>query len=100
MKKIVLLCSAGMSTSMLVKKMREAAEDEAFECEINAYSLSDAEKEGSSADIVMLGPQVRFQEKKIQTLLPDKKVTSIDMTDYGTMNGKKVLETAIKLMEE
>ena len=30
MKKIVLLCSAGMSTSMLVKKMRAAAADEGF----------------------------------------------------------------------
>ena len=29
MKKIILLCASGMSTSMLVKKMQEAAEAEA-----------------------------------------------------------------------
>ena len=36
MKKIVLLCSAGMSTSMLVKKMQAAAEAENYACE-NVY---------------------------------------------------------------
>lgn len=100
MKKIVLLCSAGMSTSMLVAKMREAAKKETTGYEIHAYPLTDAKKEGETADVVLLGPQVRFQEKKIQELLPNKKVATIDMLDYGTMNGEKVLDSAIQLMEE
>ena len=40
MKKIVLLCASGMSTSMLVKKMQEAAKAENYECEISAYSAA------------------------------------------------------------
>ena len=39
MKKIVLLCSAGMSTSMLVKKMQAAAAEENYACEIAAYPM-------------------------------------------------------------
>ena len=42
MKKIILLCAAGMSTSMLVKKMQEAAAAENFECEIAAYPTAEA----------------------------------------------------------
>ena len=42
MKKIILLCAAGMSTSMLVKKMQEAAASESFECEIAAYPTAEA----------------------------------------------------------
>ena len=42
MKKIVLLCSAGMSTSMLVKKMQAAAEAENYACEIAAYPMAEA----------------------------------------------------------
>ncbi|TOG57475.1 PTS sugar transporter subunit IIB, partial [Vibrio parahaemolyticus] len=34
MKKILLCCSAGMSTSMLVKKMEQAAEIKGIECKI------------------------------------------------------------------
>ena len=41
MKKIILLCAGGMSTSMLVKNMQKAAADEGFECEIAAYPQAD-----------------------------------------------------------
>ena len=33
MTKIVLLCAAGMSTSALVRKMKDAAKAEGYECE-------------------------------------------------------------------
>ena len=36
MKKILLVCSAGMSTSLLVNKMRDAAKECGEEVEINA----------------------------------------------------------------
>ena len=37
MKKILLCCSAGMSTSLLVTKMEAAAKEQGVECRINAY---------------------------------------------------------------
>ncbi|MEF1308445.1 PTS sugar transporter subunit IIB, partial [Vibrio owensii] len=40
MKKILLCCSAGMSTSMLVKKMEQAAEKQGIECKIDALSVN------------------------------------------------------------
>ena len=36
MKKILLVCSAGMSTSLLVNKMKDAAKSSGEEVEINA----------------------------------------------------------------
>lgn len=35
MTKIVLLCAAGMSTSALVRKMKDAAKAEGYECDIS-----------------------------------------------------------------
>lgn len=99
MKKIMLFCNAGMSTSMLVTKMREAAANQNYECEINAYPLSDAEKIGNQADCVLLGPQVRYELKRIQGLLTVP-VDAVDPTAYGLMNGSKVLEQAKKMMGE
>ena len=40
MRKIILLCSAGMSTSMLVKKMQEAAKAQNYDCSIAAFPFS------------------------------------------------------------
>lgn len=94
--KIVLICSAGMSTSLLVNKMQKAAAEQGIEADIAAYPEAEVTKVGGDADIILLGPQVRFELKKIRGLFPDKPVEVIDMKDYGMMNGKKVLADTIK----
>lgn len=99
MKNIVLFCAAGMSTSLLVEKMRTAAKELAYDCTINAYSLSEMNEKGPGADCVLLGPQVRYQKEKVVEALPGKPVAVIDMRLYGMMKGKEVLQDAIKLME-
>ncbi|WP_440894691.1 PTS sugar transporter subunit IIB [Amphibacillus sp. Q70] len=95
MRKIVLMCNAGMSTSILVNKMREEAKKSGYNCQIDAYPVNQAQEEAKDADIVLLGPQVRFEQKRIQSKL-DCPVSVIDMSAYGMANGKKVLEDAKK----
>lgn len=98
MKNIVLFCAAGMSTSMLVNKMRASAEAEGYECEINAYSLTQVAAEGPAADMVLLGPQVAYNLAKVKAQLPGKPVETIDMMAYGMMDGKKVLDQVKKAL--
>lgn len=98
MKKIVLVCAAGMSTSLLVNKMRAAAADAGYDCDINAYPVKEAAEAGKDADVVLLGPQVRYNLAKVKEQCPHCPVESIDMTAYGMMDGKKVLESARKAM--
>ncbi|MBF4694457.1 PTS sugar transporter subunit IIB [Fusibacter ferrireducens] len=100
MKNIVLFCAAGMSTSLLVKKMEKAAEQEGFECKIAAHSLNELKTYGPDADIVLLGPQVRYNLDKVKTELPEKLVVVIDMKQYGMMDGKGVLEMVHKTLGE
>lgn len=100
MKKIVLLCASGMSTSMLVKKMQEAAKVENFACEIAAYSAAEAVEKAFDADVVLLGPQIRFSKNKIASELPGVPVDAIDMRMYGRMDGKGALAFAKKLMKD
>lgn len=99
MKNIVLFCAAGMSTSLLVTKMEAAAREQGFECKIAAHSLNELETYGHDADVVLLGPQVRYQQDKVRAALPDKPIAVIDMRLYGMMKGKEVLEEAKKLMK-
>ncbi|MDD5845041.1 MAG: PTS sugar transporter subunit IIB [Olsenella sp.] len=92
MTNIMLFCAAGMSTSLLVQKMQKAAADEGYEEAISAHPVSEVERCGQDADIILLGPQVRFEVERIQKLFPDKHVQAIDMLDYGMMNGKHVID--------
>ena len=104
MKKIMLVCSAGMSTSLLVTKMEQAAEKVGDEVEIFALPMSDGINRLSTVDCVLLGPQVRFNLAKIKEeaakVNPGLPVDVIDMKDYGMMNGEKVYNYAKKLMDE
>ena len=99
MKKIVLLCASGMSTSVLVNKMKEAAAAENFDCSIEAFSVSEAATKAAGADCVLLGPQIRFQQKKVTELLKGTPVDVIDMRMYGRMDGKGVLDFARSMLE-
>ena len=47
---------------------------------------------------MLLGPQVRFLEGKMKGIADGKPVAVIDMMAYGSMNGEKVLEQALKLL--
>lgn len=101
-KTIMLVCSAGMSTSLLVSKMQEAAKKREFEADIFAVSASEADSNLSekSVDVLLLGPQVRYMKSQFEKKLADRgiPVDVIDMSDYGRMNGEKVLTTAEELI--
>ena len=104
MKQILLVCSAGMSTSLLVTKMEKAAAAMGDEVEIFALPISEGEKRVGDVDCILLGPQVRFNLGKIKEeaakVNPGLPVDVIDMKDYGMMNGEKVYNYAKKLMDE
>ncbi len=57
-KHIYLFCSAGMSTSLLVSKMRAQAEKYEVPVIIEAYPETLAGEKGPEADVVLLGPQI------------------------------------------
>ena len=98
--KILLVCCAGMSTSMLVQRMDKAAKVKGVQATIDAVPATQVQKVINDFDIVMLGPQVRTQKKNIEALANGKPVVLIYMRDYGMMNGEKVLDFAIKTIEE
>lgn len=98
--KILLVCCAGMSTSMLVQRMDKAVKAKGVDATIDAVPATQVNKVINDFDIVMLGPQVRTQKKSIEELANGKPVVLIDMRDYGMMNGEKILDFAIKTIEE
>ncbi|SLM64430.1 PTS sugar transporter subunit IIB [Dickeya aquatica] len=104
MKRIVLACSAGMSTSLVVTKMEKEAAARGMEYQIYAIPEQNLRDElqtyGNDIIAVLLGRQVRFK------LTENKKLTDeyhipiavIDSVAYGTLNGAKVLDQALSLV--
>lgn len=101
MESILLVCNAGMSTSLLVTKMKSYAENQGKNVKIEAVSLdaADAYVGNEDVDVVLFGPQVRFSVPQFQEKHPDLKVDVISMQDYGMMNGEKVFQQAEKVVE-
>ncbi|PWC13902.1 PTS sugar transporter subunit IIB [Brenneria corticis] len=105
MKRIVLACSAGMSTSLVVTKMEREATARGLDFKIYAIAEQELRDElqehGNEIIAVLLGPQVRFK------LSENKKLTDgyhipiavIDSVAYGTLNGGKVLDQALSLVD-
>ncbi|WP_297990983.1 PTS sugar transporter subunit IIB [Anoxybacillus sp.] len=100
MRKILLACSSGMSTSLLVTKMQAYAKEMGDDVKIWAVGQEKAKEEMAKADIVLIGPQMSFLKAELQN--EAKKygipVEVIDMVAYGLADGKKVYEQAIQLM--
>ena len=98
-KTIMLVCAAGMSTSMLVRKMIDAAEQTKANVKIFAASAADAKDKlaAEHPDVLLLGPQVRYLEGDFKAALSIP-VAVINMSDYGLMKGDRVLQTALDLM--
>ena len=98
MKHILLVCASGMSASLMVKRMKTAAQEQGFECTIEAVGNAYVREKRGSIDILMVGPQLRFSYDALVKEFPGIPVVLIDMLAYGKIDGKKVLEDAKKAM--
>lgn len=101
-KTIMLICSAGMSTSMLVKRMQKAAEEKGANYNIFAVSLSEYKEkiETEKIDAILLGPQIGYAKDDLLKENYDFPIDVIDMMTYGQFNGEKVLKMAEDMIEE
>lgn len=102
MYKIMLCCSAGMSTSLLVTKMKEAAAERELPVKIDAYSVAEFGEQVGQYQVVLLGPQVKYMLDDLQEKAKDYHVTVdvINMADYGMQKGTNVLDQALSLIDD
>ncbi|CAM3221609.1 PTS sugar transporter subunit IIB [Streptobacillus ratti] len=100
MLKILLICTAGMSTSFLVEKMKKEAETRNLEVQITAIPEASSDEFVGKVDVVLLGPQIKYLENDIKDKFGETPVGVINMMDYGMMKGDKVLDYALSMIEK
>ncbi|MEI4829917.1 PTS sugar transporter subunit IIB [Bacillus sp. FJAT-53711] len=96
---ILLCCAAGMSTSLLVTKMEKVAQAQGIEAKIWAVPGSEVRNHIDEADVLLLGPQVRYLLPKMKELCKEKgiPVDVIQSVHYGLCNGEAVLQAALSM---
>ena len=85
MAKVLLVCGAGMSTSILMKKLQKYAADNGRELTIAARGAEAAPEVASDYDCILVGPQIGYRKDAIaqECGLP---AAVIPPQDYGIGN--------------
>ncbi|MCR2044410.1 PTS sugar transporter subunit IIB [Anaerosalibacter massiliensis] len=101
MYEVLVLCSAGMSTSMLVEKIKKEIEKKEVNLNIQAVSITEGKFliKKEEYDLLLLGPQVAFMKEQMEHLVNGKcPVRVINSTDYGMMNADNVLTSIMETL--
>lgn len=99
--KILLVCAVGMSTSLVVNKMKKALGPDEQDWIIEAKPAERFKDEFKKFDVVLLGPQIRFKKDEFQKMASEHNIPVgiINSVDYGLANGQKILNFAKELYE-
>lgn len=96
--KILVVCNAGMSSSILVQKVRNYGKTIGEEVHIKSESSSFLSSEVGKWDVCLVGPQLMFAVEQVKSIL---KIPTevVDMRIYAVADGKGAFEQAKKLYE-
>lgn len=99
MKSVIVVCEAGITTSLMVVKLKELAEEK--KKSINIYSKGTEEGldyvKDSETDVVLLGPQIHHKVEEYEEVT-DAKVLKISVNDYNNMNVYSIFEQLEKVI--
>ncbi|QGZ97521.1 PTS sugar transporter subunit IIB [Mycoplasma sp. NEAQ87857] len=101
--KILLICSGGMSTFMLI----QALEKEAKKLNINNFSAdaigaNEIDEYDKDFDILLVAPQIKHKFEQMQEIASsrNKKIYQISMAEYSPLGTNKLLTNIAKVLEE
>ncbi|NBJ69495.1 MULTISPECIES: PTS sugar transporter subunit IIB [Clostridia] len=96
---ILLVCNAGMSSSILVDKMNKAAAAQNLDVVVEARSNNAINEEVGKWDICLVGPQIIYAVDSIKATLGIP-VAAVEPRTYAMANGEEALKQAFKMHEE
>ncbi len=89
--KILLVCAGGASTSILMKKMMNYAEQQGIDLEIQAKGMMEYEDVAKDFDLILLGPQISYKQEDIKAQ-SQKPVAVIKPYDYAIGNAENIFK--------
>lgn len=96
--KILVVCNAGMSSSILVKKIKDYAQSQQIEATVRAVSSSSISDEIGNWDVCLVAPQIMYAVDEVKGTLKIP-TAAVEMRTYAISDGKGAFEQAQKLMK-
>ena len=103
-KTALLICTAGITTGLLVKNVQNAADERGLD--IHVYSapaiIAALAIQSQTIDALMIGPQSKYEIARLKDFLTYKAVPYklISKENYEILDGEAVLEEIIALIGE
>ena len=104
MKKVILMCGTGASSSFMASKTRKALLSRNANIEITARSDSELEDVMKTADLILIGPHLKFiKEEIINTIKESNLSIPVDVISqkiYGSLNGEALADYIIDVFKK
>lgn len=79
---ILLVCAGGLSTGLLIRKLKAYWQELGEPLTIASAGLADYDQASQNADVILVGPQVAYRLEEIRKI-SQKPCAAIDSTDYA-----------------
>jgi PTS system cellobiose-specific IIB component len=103
-KTALLICTAGITTGLLVKNVQNAADERGLDIHVYSAPAIIAEQaiQSQTIDALMIGPQSKYEIARLKDFLTYKAVPYklISKENYEILDGEAVLEEIIALIGE
>ena len=103
-KTALLICTAGITTGLLVKNVQNAADERGLDIHVYSAPAIIAEQviQSQAIDALMIGPQSKYEIARLKDFLTYKAVPYklISKENYEILDGEAVLEEIIALIGE
>lgn len=90
--KVLLMCANGLSTGMLMTKMKQWAAKTGADLEIKAIPVDDCDRLYKNYDVLLLGPQMSYRLDDVKKMAPDRPSAVIAPADYGMGNVENIMK--------
>lgn len=101
-KTALLICTAGITTGLLVKNVQNAADERGLDIHVYSAPAIIAEQaiQSQTIDALMIGPQSKYEIARLKDFLTYKAVPYklISRENYEILDGEAVLEEIIALI--
>lgn len=94
MRKVLFVCSGGMSSTIVLKAFEEAAKKASYDVEVNAVGIGEVEDEVKKGyEILLVAPQVRHKFDQFKEFADEVNIPTIliEPRAYSPLGGDLVL---------
>jgi PTS system cellobiose-specific IIB component len=100
-KQVLLTCGAGASSGFMAAAARKAAKKLDVNIEVKAKSETEVETHLPNTDLLLVAPHLKYMVEEVKGLCEENNVKCavIPQRIYGALDGKGLVEFAIKQLE-